>query len=83
MSESEIAQILAAVARVETKVEALQRDDARAVDDLGRERTEREHGHGDHEQRIRKLEQFKWVLVGFAGAVGGAAGGAVSQIVAK
>jgi hypothetical protein len=28
----------------------------------------------DHEQRIRKLEQFKWVMVGAAFAAGGAAG---------
>ena len=28
----------------------------------------------DHEIRLRKMEQFKWVLVGIAGAVGGVAG---------
>lgn len=26
----------------------------------------------DHELRIRKIEQFKWVLLGFAAAVSGA-----------
>lgn len=28
----------------------------------------------DHEIRLRKIEQFKWVLVGLAAAAGGVAG---------
>ena len=28
----------------------------------------------DHEGRLRRLEQFKWVMVGAAAAVGGIAG---------
>ena len=28
----------------------------------------------DHETRLRKLEQFKWVVVGIAAAAGGVAG---------
>lgn len=28
----------------------------------------------DHEVRLRKVEQFKWVVIGVAAAAGGAAG---------
>lgn len=28
----------------------------------------------DHEVRLRKLEQFKWVLIGLAAAAGGVSG---------
>lgn len=31
-------------------------------------------GRDDHEIRLRKLEQFKWVMVGAAAAAGGLAG---------
>jgi len=36
----------------------------------------------DHEQRIRKLEQFKWVMVGVAAAAGAAGGTIASQAIA-
>lgn len=38
-------------------------------------------GKDDHEVRLRTLEQFKWVLVGFATAAGGASGAIVDRIV--
>lgn len=28
----------------------------------------------DHEIRLRKIEQFKWIMVGLAAAIGGVAG---------
>lgn len=34
----------------------------------------------DHENRLRKLEQFKWVIVGLAGASGGLGGYAASLL---
>lgn len=34
----------------------------------------------DHESRIRKLEQFKWVVLGAAMASAGGAGALVSQL---
>lgn len=34
----------------------------------------------DHEDRLRKLEQFKWLLLGVAAASGGAAGGMASLL---
>ena len=34
----------------------------------------------DHETRIRSLEQAKWVLAGFAAALGGGAGAVASKI---
>lgn len=33
----------------------------------------------DHEIRMRKLEQFKWLMVGAAAATGGAAGAVVQR----
>lgn len=35
----------------------------------------------DHEIRLRKIEQFKWVLVGIAAAVGGVAGNVAPTLV--
>lgn len=35
---------------------------------------------GDHEARIRALEQFKWLLVGASVTGGGAAGGIVAKL---
>jgi hypothetical protein len=35
----------------------------------------------DHETRIRGLEHAKWLLVGFAAALGGSAGAVVSKFV--
>lgn len=34
----------------------------------------------DHETRLRKLEQFKWVLLGVAAASGGVAQAIASQL---
>lgn len=34
----------------------------------------------DHEQRLRKLEQFKWLMVGAATAAGGVSGYIVKAI---
>lgn len=34
----------------------------------------------DHETRLRKLEQFKWVLLGVAAASGGVAQAVASQL---
>lgn len=34
----------------------------------------------DHEDRLRKLEQFKWVLVGLAAAAGGGSGAGVASL---
>lgn len=34
----------------------------------------------DHEDRLRKLEQFKWVLVGLAAASGGGAGAGAASL---
>lgn len=38
-------------------------------------------GKDDHEVRLRSLEQFKWILMGAAAAVGGTAGAIVDRIV--
>lgn len=35
-----------------------------------------------HEDRIRSLEQFKWLFIGAAGAAGGSAGAIVSRFLA-
>jgi hypothetical protein len=34
----------------------------------------------DHEDRLRKLEQFKWLLVGIAAAAGGGAGAGAASL---
>lgn len=34
----------------------------------------------DHESRVRSLEQAKWILAGFAAALGGGAGAVMSKI---
>lgn len=47
------------------------------LDQLVRETSDRGK---DHEDRLRKLEQFKWILVGLAAAAGGAAGGLANLI---
>jgi hypothetical protein len=55
------------VAAIDSKVEAL----------IARVDERLEHGTrelADHETRIRKLEQFKYLLLGGAGVIGGAAG---------
>lgn len=38
-------------------------------------------GKDDHEVRLRTLEQFKWILMGAAAAVGGVAGAVMDRIV--
>ena len=34
----------------------------------------------DHETRIRSLEQAKWILAGFAAALGGGSGAVISKL---
>jgi hypothetical protein len=69
VSESDIRVILAALARVETKVEAIQADNVRG-----------ETVHQDHELRLRSLERVRWVIVGACLAAGGTGGAALTKL---
>jgi hypothetical protein len=48
------------------------------LDALTADNTRGDQIHADHEQRIRALEKARWLIVGFALAVGGT-GGAVAN----
>lgn len=37
----------------------------------------------DHELRIRSLEKSRWLAAGFAAAIGGSAGGVLSQLLTR
>lgn len=69
MSESDIRVILAAIARLETKVDGLQ-DENKKADEL----------HNTFASRITRLEQFKWAVLGAAGASAGAAGATIAKL---
>lgn len=37
-------------------------------------------GDADHESRIRKLERWQWVAMGFAGGIGGVIGQSIQAL---
>jgi hypothetical protein len=47
---------------------------------LTSDNTRGEEIHKDHEERIRALEKVRWLVVGFALAVGGTGGALASRI---
>lgn len=67
---SETTTILTAIARLEVK-----------VDGLVGENTKADQLHLDHEQRIRRLERWMFILTGIAAAGGSAAGTIVSRAI--
>lgn len=71
MSESDIRRILEALARVETKVEAIQADNVRG-----------EGVHKDHEGRLRALERVRWLIAGSCLSVGSGAGALAYKLLA-
>ena len=66
MSDSDIRVILERLAVIETKI------------DMGATNTS--NVDSDHEQRLRKLEAARWVLMGAAIALGGSSGALVSRL---
>lgn len=71
MSESDIRVILAALARVETKVEAIQADNERG-----------EGVHQDHETRLRALERVRWLIAGACVTLGTGVGALLQKTLA-
>jgi hypothetical protein len=69
VSESDINRILVAIARVEEKVAGIVADNTRG-----------EAVHQDHETRLRRLEQFRWLIVGAACAASGTGGALLTQL---
>ena len=70
MAEDDIRIIMVALARVESKVDGIQ-DDNEKADVL----------HGKFDDRISKLEQFRWLLIGAVGASSGAAGVTLAKLI--
>ena len=63
----------AQLAVINTKLDLL-------IEQRAEDRDVRDKAHLDHENRLRRLEQFKWTLVGVAVAAGGAAGQVASRL---
>lgn len=73
MSESDIRVILSAIARLETKVDTLQREAVEA-------KVKAEDLRDKFDIRITKLEQFRWLVLGAVTASSGAAGAALAKL---
>jgi len=48
---------------------------------LAKDNDDAEKIHADHEQRLRSLEKVRWLIVGFALAVGGSGGALAARLV--